>query len=77
MKYFNALTESQQNKVEIAELIAVQVAHDDETQQYLKEKEKKVSDIYQLRMELSKRISQVEQKSMACKELQLDNDRLT
>jgi len=57
MKYFHALTESQQNKLEIAELIKIQVNRDEENQKIHKEKEKNVSEIYQLRMELGKRIS--------------------
>jgi hypothetical protein len=77
LKYFNVLTENESQKQQISELIEYQITHDAETQQLNKEKEKQNSDIYSLRMDITKRIDQLNNKTELFNELQKDNERLT
>lgn len=74
MKYFTVLTENEQQKTQISELIQTQLGQSMEIKKVKKERDTQMGTIYTLRMDAEKKYKQVEQVVIQVKELKQERD---
>ena len=70
MKYFNVLTENERQKTQLSEFITAACDKDIEIKDLLQEREKQINELYGLRMDINRRLNQLEERDALIQKLQ-------